>query len=209
MTRANFRMADRTRKIAIPAFVLFHFWALIAWIIPPYSDMVAKAPRTDSPIGRLERQIVKALTAKDGGVVSVLARNYIDLIGAHQYWDFFAPDSPRVHRYLSVCSNIRESPEIGTMDCIEPLYQSFEGNLNNAAQLYQPRRSRSFRLVENLLRLPRPDLMNAFTLHWHQRKSDATGTAFLLVHEFTLQAGSPSLVFANKRRDEVVWIVPD
>lgn len=210
MTRADCRRTHRVRKIAIPAFVLFHFWALIAWIIPPYSDMIAKSLRADRPAGRLERQIFEAFTVTDNGSLSVLARNYIDLLGAHQYWDFFAPASPRVHRYLSVCSNIRESPENGTIDCIEPLYRSFEGNLDNAARSGQSRRSRSFRLVENLLRLHRADLMNAFTQYWlHQRNSGATGTAFLLLHEFTLPAAGPNLASVTRRRDEVIWIVPN
>ena len=34
-----------------------------------------------------------------------------------QYWDFFAPQSPRFHQYLSVCDSIITYPEQGKISC--------------------------------------------------------------------------------------------
>jgi hypothetical protein len=154
-------------------FVLLHFCALVAWIIPPYSGMIANSPHADSPARRLEQRLFAALSNAGGETRSFLTANYIDFLGAHQYWDFFAPETPRIHRYLEVCSEILESSDERRIQCINPLYRSFDGEIDQATHPHHGKRSRSFRLVENLYRLHRPDLLNAFTLYWrHKGSSD-------------------------------------
>ncbi|MGH8553180.1 MAG: hypothetical protein ACRERS_07780 [Methylococcales bacterium] len=139
-----------------------------------------------------------------------MIRNYIDLLGAHQYWDFFAPQTPRIHRYLSVCGDILEASEHGRIECINPLYQSFAGDVDNVAQPHRGNRSRAFRLVENLFRLRHPVLLNAFTLYWaHKKYHTEPRTAFLLLHEFTLQPGGRNTKSARVWRDELIWIASE
>ncbi|MCI0655210.1 MAG: hypothetical protein L0Y39_12135 [Methylococcaceae bacterium] len=198
---------EQFRKATISAFILFHFCALMLWILPPYSEMIAKAPHTGSPVRQFEPHLFAALTAPDDGPVSNLVGNYIDILGAYQYWDFFAPETPRIHRYLSVCTDIFDAFEPGRIECINPLYQSYEGDVDHAAQAHHGNRSRSFRLVENQFRLKRPDLLNAFTRYWlHKKYPDQPRTAFLLLHEFTLQPGSRDTKSESRRRDELIWI---
>lgn len=210
MKRTGSNTPKRIRKAAISAFILIHFWAVTIWIIPPYSEMIEKSTYADSPAGQFEQKLAALLTGADGEFGSILARNYVDLIGAHQYWDFFAPDAPLFHRYLSVCSDILESKGTTRIECINPLYQSFAGDLDHVTQSHHGDRSRSFRLVENLLRLKRMDLLNAFTRYWSQKKyPDESRTAFLLLHEFSLQPGRPEPESGSTRRDELIWFAPE
>ncbi len=210
MIRPGSRLLDRCRKAGISVFVLFHFWALIVWMIPPYSGMISDSPYPGSLAGRLERSLFYTLVPQDGGAASMLARHYIDLSGAYQYWDFFAPVPPRIHRYLQVCTKLLESPDKGRIGCIEPWYRSFDGDVDHAVRPHRGSRSRSFRLVENLIRLHRPDLLNAFTLYWrHKKPRDDKGQSFLLLHEFSLQPGRSESESATGRRDELIWIAPE
>ncbi|MGH8548021.1 MAG: hypothetical protein ACRERU_05375 [Methylococcales bacterium] len=198
------------RKAAISVFVILHFCALIVWMIPPYAGMVIDSPHAGSLTVRIEQRLFRALAPDDGGVVAILTRNYIDLLGAYQYWDFFAPDTPRIHRYLSVCTDILESRDKRHIECLDPVYQSFEGNIEDAAHAHHGNRSRAFRLVENLFRLRRPDLMNAFTLYWrHQKHFDAAGRSYLLLHEFTLRPDSLDAKSTSGSRDELIWVAPE
>lgn len=198
-------MPERIRRIAIPAFVILHFAALTLWILTPYSEIIARSPLADNPVGRWEQDFFEWLNRQNHGIGSALAQNYVDWIGAHQYWDFFAPSIPRVHRYLSVCAEIREIPERPRINCLEPLYQSFQGNRANAARPHQGEGSRSFRLVENLWRLNRPDLWDAFTSYWRAQRDPGPEHAFLLLHEFTLQAGTADF----EGEDKLIWMTPD
>ncbi|MGR9106149.1 MAG: hypothetical protein ACU843_04370 [Gammaproteobacteria bacterium] len=209
MIRRVPRILEGCRKTAISIFVLFHFSAVILWIIPPYSEMIEQFTTADSLAGRLERGLMATLPMRGTEFGSRLIDAYIDLIGAHQYWDFFAPEIPRVHRYLSVCSSVQDLPETEGIACIGPLYRSFEGPVEDAARPHQGKRSRSYRLVENLMRLHRPELFEAFTMYWRKKQDpDAAGSTFLLLHEYTLQPGKRDVEQANKHRDEVIWIAP-
>ncbi|MGH8553415.1 MAG: hypothetical protein ACRERS_08975, partial [Methylococcales bacterium] len=170
------------------------------WIIPPYSEMIENAPLANSPVGLLERRLFRSLTPDASGFGARRVRNYIDWLGAHQYWDFFAPEIPRVHRYLEVCSDILEISESQRIECIDPLYQSFDGTIDQAELPHRGNASRSCRLVENPIRLNRPDLLDAFTRYWSHRKfPNESRTTFLLLHEFTLQPGAREIEPANLR----------
>ena len=198
------------RKIGISVFILFHFWALTIWVLSPYSSMVLAGPEINHPAGRIEKPIFKTLRAREDGVVSQLIGHYVNLIGAHQYWDFFAPHSARIHRYLSICREIREYPDGARIDCIEPIYRSFDGHPENLIHSHDGYRSRSYRLVENLLGVRRTDLFDALLLYWRRQQIPSdSGTAYLLLHEFTLWPDGIHANRTNKRRDELIWIVPN
>lgn len=202
------RAWNRSRKALIAGFVWIHFAAVIAWILPPYSEMVANSAHADHLAGRIEKRLFTLLSPKAEGPISGFVQSYVNVLGAHQYWDFFAPEIPRIHRYLEVCTEILESPNDGRIQCIGPLYQSFEGKIDQAAQPHRGKQSRSFRLVENLYRLHRPDLLNAFTLYWRRKnKSERNARSYLVLHEFMLGPGSRDSM--PGRRDELLWIAPD
>lgn len=207
MIGLNSQIINHCRTVVISAFVILHFCALVAWIAPPYAAMMDSTLDANSATRRFEHMLFAALRPKNGEVVSNLLRKYIDFLGVYQYWDFFAPTAPRIHRYLSVCGEILMSSENRHIKCLDPLYQSFDGNLNKTAESHRGERSRSFRLVENLVRLDRPDLMDAFTMYWRNKQHrDQTKRTFLLLHEYTLYPGSPNVEREILRRDELIWV---
>ena len=210
LDRPNSQKITHCRILVISTFVILHFCALIAWIALPYSGMMDSAPHADSPARSIEKILFDALRPKDGGTVSNLLRKYVDFLGAYQYWDFFAPLALRVHRYLSVCGEILESSGNRQIKCMDPLYQSFDGKLGEAAKSHHGDRSRSFRLVENLVRLDRPDLLDAFTMYWRNKKQrDNSERTFLLLHEYTLTPGVPNARSETQGRDELIWVSPE
>ena len=204
----------RYRKIAISVFIAFHFWAIITWVISPYSNLIMTEPESDHEsdhfAGRFEKRIFTVIRAPENGFVSRLVGDYVNLIGAYQYWDFFAPHSARIHRYLSICRTIKEYPEDARIDCIEPIYRSFDGNPEHLEQSHDGKRSRSFRLVENLLRLHRAEFLDAFMLYWRpEHLARDFEPDYLLLHEFTLWPDGIHAKQTSNRRDEVIWILPN
>ena len=67
------------KNTLIVVFCVFHMTAIAWWTLP--------------------------LSLNNNNPLTHLLSAYIDLTGNQQYWDFFAPQSPKYHQYLSVCSN--------------------------------------------------------------------------------------------------------
>jgi hypothetical protein len=203
-------VATWLRTVAISTFVPLHFIFITLWILPPYSQLLEASKQATDPARRTEAAIGTFLTNDKLDPLHKAVRAYVNLFGAHQYWDFFAPDVPRTHRYLKICNGIRETSRSKRIDCTETLYKSYHGELDQVIDSHRGRNSRSFRLTESLIRLHRPELLDAFTSHW-QSKEDGNhrDRSFLLLHEFSLTpVGKKESVDAS-RHDEVLWMIPD
>ena len=94
--------------------------------------------------------------------VTALLNGYIDVTGSQQYWDFFAPHSPRFHQYLSVCDGIITYPEQERISCKgKPLFSNLDEDLS-VFHHFGSDRSRLYRLTENLINLEDPLLSRRF-----------------------------------------------
>lgn len=172
--------------------------------------MMDNSPNSGNPARRFERLFFNVLNPNNNKPLTKFLRNYVDFLGAHQYWDFFAPDTPIIHRYLSVCDEIHESLEKPLIQCLKPLYQSYNGSLDDAGRSHHGERSRSFRLVENIFRLDQPELLAAFTEYWRNKMPGrASISTFLLLHEYTLYPGLAEKSLKTSRRDELIWVSPE
>jgi hypothetical protein len=65
----------------------------------------------------LEARLFKWMMLDENSWAYSFLQNYIDVTGSQQYWDFFAPQSPRLHQYLSVCDSIIAYPDQGKIAC--------------------------------------------------------------------------------------------
>ena len=200
-------MFEPLRRTAIGVFVLFHFAALIFWVFPPYAPMIQNEPQSGNPLKQFERQVFDNLQQLQKKPVPQLFRVYIDFIGMHQYWDFFAPSAPKVHRYLRVCGSITQETASDQIECPILFYKSYNGCLRESTKPHLGHNSRSYRFTENLLLLQRDDLFQAFTGYWGTHHS-TTPESYLIVSEFILAPGRQRTQLEPKRRDEVIWIWP-
>ena len=200
------------RKTAISLFFVFHLSALILWVFPSYSDLVLEEQNGSGSIRKLERDIFSWFKNSQNDAIPRALNAYIDFIGAHQYWDFFAPEAPTVHRYLRVCPEIIAKPGDDKIGCINPLYKSYDGTLLEAIRSFDGGRSRSFRLTENLIRFQREDLFKSFTRYWWNENTRINGLrstqVFLVLTEYPLHPQNSSPPHQNGRKDTVVWISP-
>ncbi len=200
-------MLERIRKGTIVTFIIFHLIALIFWVFPPYSAAVLDEPKPNDIIPLLERHLFSGLQHLQTTATPRLFNAYIDLIGMHQYWDFFAPNAPTQHRYLRVCKSITQHPESNLIDCGTLLYKSYHGKLADTIKPHLGRRSRSFRLTENLTHLRRADLLEAFTRHW-TLPDQQNPEIYLVVSEFALNINQENDNDTPQRYDEVIWLWP-
>lgn len=207
--RSRLGVATWLRTAAISTFVPLHFILITLWILPPYSQLLEASKQTTGLARRIEAAMGTFLTNDKLDPLHKAVRAYVNLVGAHQYWDFFAPDVPRTHRYLRVCNGIHETSRPKRIDCTKTLYQSYHGELDQVIDPHQGRDSRPFRLTESLIRLHRPELLDAFTSHWQSEEDGShRGRSFLLLHEFGLNPVKKESVDAS-RHDEVLWMTPD
>ena len=204
-------MFQSLRKTAISLFFVIHVGALIFWVFPPYSDLVLDEQNGRGSIWNIERHIFSWFKNTQNHTISRILNVYIDLIGAHQYWDFFAPEAPTLHRYIRVCPEIIVIPGDDQIGCLNPLYKSYDGTLLVAIRSFSGVRSRSFRLTENLIRLQRQDLFESFTRYWWNENAETTGSrssqVFLVLTEYYLYP-QKALLPQYGRKDTVVWITP-
>ncbi len=205
-------MLQSLRKAAISLFFVLHIGALIFWVFPPYSDLVLDEQNGRDSVLNIEQPIFSWFKNSQNHPIPSLLNAYIDLIGAHQYWDFFAPEAPTVHRYLRVCSEIIVKPGDDWIGCINPLYKSYDGSLLAAIRSFDGARSRSFRLTENLVRLQRQDLFESFARYWWNQNTKREGVRnteiFLVLTEYPLHPQKSLLPLQYGRKDTVVWIYP-
>ena len=194
------------KKLFIPAFCLLHITAIFWWTLPhSFGGMVAANPQQNT----LEARLFKWMMLDDNSWAYAFLQKYIDVTGSQQYWDFFAPQSPKFHQYLSVCDSIIAYPAQGKIACKG---QALFSNLNDDFETFKrfgSDRSRWYRLTENLVNLEEPQLQEAFTQYYrtHQRSYVAdSAPAQLVLHQFELYPGLKDLPKSGYRMDKILWI---
>ncbi len=199
------------RKILVSAFVIFHFSAVTLWVFWPYAEQFSKDSSQKTPFAALERGVLEKIRSLDDAPVFRLVDFYINTLGLHQYWDFFAPQTPRVHRYLRVCRHISLDPESKLIACKQPLYKSYRGTLGDAVHSFDGLNSRDFRFTENMVRLHRLNFYEKFLKYWHDHAHTGSETKrseiYAIISEFELQPDSRPNSAGSIRRDEVVWMI--
>ena len=196
------------KKRLIPAFCLLHMTAIFWWALPHSFGGMVMANPGQAP---LEARLFKWMMLDDNSWVYSFLQNYIDVTGSQQYWDFFAPQSPKYHQYLSVCDSTVAYPEQGKITCKG---QALFTNLNDDFESFKPfgsGHSRWYRLTENLTNLEDTQLLEAFTQYYriHQRANVAHTTPVQLVlHQFELHPGLKDLPKAGYRMDKLLWANP-
>lgn len=181
----------------VPFVCLAHMLAIFWWNVPQhYANIRYDQDYDDTPLFNGEHSILDAASIGIDQPLSTLLNHYIDITGSQQYWDFFAPASPKTHQYFSVCTAINQRPVQGEIRCVgQPLLSNFYSA-----------DSRWYRLTENLTGLNNPELLQAFTQHYQTQ--NATGTsnkpAWLILHQFELAPRLKGLAQAGYRMDSVL-----
>ena len=194
------------KKLFIPAFCLLHMAAIFWWTLPhSFGGMVL----ANADQASLEARLFKLMMLDNNRWAHAFLQSYIDMTGSQQYWDFFAPLSPKFHQYLSVCDSIIAYPAQGKIACKG---QALFSNLNNDFETFKrfgSDRSRWYRLTENLVNLEEPLLLEAFTQYYrtYQRSYVANSApAQLVLHQFELYPGLKDLPKSGYRMDKTLWI---
>lgn len=196
------------KKWLLTLFCLFHMLALSWWTLPHgFGAMVLSEAKPQALEYKLFKQLDRLETT---GLPSVFEA-YINLTGSQQYWDFFAPNSPRFHQYLSLCPAIAAYPEQGNISCQgKPWFSSLP---DDAAKfrLFGSDRSRLYRLTENLINLDDSGLLTAFAKYYRSRKlkkADSNVPAYLIAHQFELHPELSDLAKAGYREDKLLLTLP-
>jgi hypothetical protein len=197
------------KKLLVSTFCLFHFVVISWWTLPhSFGGMVAANDR-----GTLEAKLLKSMALDDNPKLNSLLQWYINATGSEQYWDFFAPQSPRFHQYMSVCDALIAYPEQGKIACKgKPLFSNLDEDLDNnlaAFKRFGSYRSRLYRLTENLANLEEPQLLKAFTQYYRTYQSSNIADshkAQLVLHQFELHPELKNLPKAGYRMDKILFV---
>ena len=200
------------KKRLIPLLCLLHMSAVFWWTLPhSFGGMVLaeKNPNT------FEAKLFKGMMLDEFPNLSAMLDAYIDVTGSQQYWDFFAPHSPKYHQYLSVCGSIIDDPEQGKISCKDkPLFSNlYDGLSNNVVnfKVFGSGPSRFYRLTENLAKLEEPSLLLAFAHYYHPNQTNKPTNhmpAHVILHQFELHPKLKDLPKAGYRMDKVLMTIP-
>ena len=136
--------------------------AIFWWALPhSFAGFIADEK---SPLA-LEKSIFNWAKLENNRWLYQVLERYIDLTGSQQYWDFFAPQSPKLHQYLSVCTAIKRYPTEQKIDCQYSLMSNFYADFAQFRVLGSDR-SRWYRLTENLSQLADSQLLQAFSEYY-------------------------------------------
>jgi hypothetical protein len=202
---------NKLKYIAINLFCVTHLLAIFWWTLPhSFSGLAA-----ENPVHSHEAKLLKAMSLDNQPRLYSFFQNYIDLTGSQQYWDFFAPQSPRYHQYLSVCDSIETVQALGKIACKgQPGFSNLDVHLeegSSAFRLFGSDRSRFYRLTENLAKLEDPGLLKAFTKYYRSNRpsnNNLEQSAYLVLHLFELHPELNDLPKSGYRMDEVLWVLP-
>lgn len=198
------------KRLLVGLFFILHVSAVIWWVLSPYADFVLS--RSEPASSRVERAVFQWAQSFENNVLARLLTGYIDVVGGHQYWDFFAPEPVHTHRYLSLCDDIVQNTAPTIIECLnEPLFKTYDGTLTEAVKSFNGKRSRSFRFAENLIRFDRPSFYHWLTTYWANERHSTDGPysnhAYLVSHKFLMQPGTKILSDQHQRTDDLLWYV--
>jgi hypothetical protein len=187
------------KKLLVSAFCLLHIVAIFWWTLPySFGGMIAASTEQN----QLEAWLFKWLQFGENSLPYSLLEHYVDMTGSQQYWDFFAPHSPKSHQYLSVCDAIVTYPEQGEIACKgKPLFSNLNDDFATFKQ-FGSYRSRLYRLTENLANLEEPLLLDAFTKYYRNQHASTQ----LVLHQFELHPELGGLPKAGYRMDRLLWV---
>ena len=205
------KFAGKLKKVLIPAFCIFHMLAIFWWSLPhSFAHLWAFAENSN-----IEAKLLNTMSLNDIPALQKIISAYVDLTGSQQYWDFFAPYSPKYHQYLSVCGSIVVDVTLGKITCQEqPLFSNLDTNLDEGFghfRMFGSDRSRIYRLTENLVKLEDAALLEAFARYYgsYQKHPKAVGkTVNLVLHLFELHPELTDLPKAGYRMDKVLVALP-
>ena len=191
------------RKLIIPVFCLFHLFAVCWWSLPrSFHSLVLEQAETNPA----QAKIFEVISLDQFPWLIKLLETYIDLTGSQQYWDFFAPQSPQTHQYLSVCSGLLKQNEDGTIVCRnKPLFTNLPEDPGEFDS-FGSGRSRYYRLTENLINRNDTRLLRRFAAKYYQAGQE-NNTA-LLAHRFELHPELNDLPKEGYRVDTVLLSLP-
>lgn len=203
---------QQLKRWLIPLFCLFHMAAITWWTLPhSFGGLVL----TEEKSNAFEARLFKGTQLDEYPAIMDFFERYIDVTGSQQYWDFFAPHSPRYHQYLSICQSVLADPEQGRISCTEkPLFTNLDDSVENSVAMFKAfgsDRSRLYRLTETLVKLEDTDLQVALTRFYQRRrldKEEGVKTAHLVLHQFELHPELKDLPKAGYRMDKVLLARP-
>ena len=169
------------KNTLIVVFCVFHMTAIAWWTLP--------------------------LSLNNNNPLTHLLSAYIDLTGNQQYWDFFAPQSPKYHQYLSVCNSLDTDKTTGEINCAGTALFS---NLKHNDEPYSvfSNTSRYYRLTETLINQNNPDLFKAFAQYYSTHQADTVthpSATQLVGHQYELYPDLKDLPHAGYRTDTILW----
>ncbi|MSS76189.1 MAG: hypothetical protein EXR90_04800 [Methyloglobulus sp.] len=190
------------KKQLIPIFCLLHMVAIFWWALPhSFGALMLENNEHNS----IEAKLINGLLLNDSPKATAVLTDYIDVTGSQQYWDFFAPHSPKVHQYLSVCDGIIADPEQEKISCkSKPLFSNLDDN-GNAFKHFGSDRSRLYRLTENLVNLDDPHLLARFAQYYQAHQSTNSPSTQLVLHQFELHPELNDLPRAGYRMDKLLF----
>jgi len=197
-------MKANIKKFFIPVLCLLHMTALFWWTLPhSFQGMIAE----DIQQTTIEAKIFKWLGFAENTWPALFLNHYIDITASQQYWDFFAPQSPRFHQYLSVCNAINTDNKSGEISCKGSVLFS---NLKSDFDTFKlfSNSSRYYRLTETLINLNDPELLQAFTKYYQSHPSQGFSnnvSVQLLVHQFEMYPDLKEIPKSGYRIDKILW----
>ncbi len=184
--------------------------AISWWVLPhTFEELIAEQAR-----GSTEDKLFKVLALNNHPKINSLLQSYIDFTGTQQYWDFFAPQSPKYHQYLSICDSITKEHMQDKIECGNTLgFSNLDAHLDEGANTFRffgSDRSRYYRLTENLVKLEDRQLLTMFAEYYARENQDRrlSNALYLVKHEFELHPELVDLPESGYRMDKIIWSLP-
>ncbi len=192
------------KNFLIVIFCIFHITAIAWWTLPhSYADLVSENPDQTY----LEYKLFEWLRIPNNSQLSHLFSHYINVTGSQQYWDFFAPQSPKFHQYVSVCTGLDINKASGAINCAgTTLFSNLKHNDTNYKVFSDS--SRYYRLTETLINQNDPKLFKAFSHYYLTHQADNfsnTSATEIILHQFELYPDLKDLPNTGYRTDTILW----
>lgn len=160
------------------------FW----WTVPRnFETLQPQSDYNETPLFAEEHSLLKALSLSENNTLRTIFNYYIDITGNQQYWEFFAPASPKWHQYISICHNFTQQPQQGRIICSDkPAFSNFNFSFKGI-NFTTADDSRLYRLTENLSSLNDTALLQAFNQYYQsQEAAEQERPTVLILHQFEL-----------------------